>query len=274
MCDGGADLHAGDKPPPGVPVAVKHVGQDGLAGGVGALDRHVHLLIQLTSRAVLKGLVRVDKATGPRELVATRAVLAHDQHKPVDTVAVRDDHHIVASLAGLRVLLAAPVVGALRDVIVVGRLVKVLARVKPELASLGDVTVKVLLKLFHRRRELELDQALFGEDDVDLAHQAHVAQAREHERKLKELRQLGVLDVVAVVEECEPHMQKGHGLLASGNVHHPHKGDSSSVIFRQEVDFRTFEVGKRLEGHPVEVGKRRGLGAGHGEQPGQTFYFW
>ena len=259
MGDGGTDLHTEGKLRTGVPVRVKDVAEDGRDGG-GVQDRHAHLLSQLTSRTVHKGLVRVDKATSPGHLVTTRAVLAHDQHKPVDTVEVRDDHNIVASLARRRVLLAAPVVGALGDIIVVGRLVKVLARVKPKLASLGDVTVKVLLKLNHFGRELEEDQALFGEDDVDLVHQADVAQAREHEGKLKQLRQLGVLDVVAVVVKCKPHVQEGHRLLAGSNVHHPHRANSSSVVFRHKI-----------EGLPVEVGAVVRLGAGHGEQRVDTF---
>lgn len=253
--DGSTDLHPKGELRTGVPIAVKHVGQDRLRDMVGALDRHVHLLTELTFRAVLKGLVRVDETTSPSQLGTTGTVLAHDQHEPVDTVAVRDNHHVVARLASLSVLLAAPVVGALRDVVLVGRLVKVGRRVKPKLPCLGNVTVKILLKRNHFWRELEEDQALFGEDGVDLVHQADVAEAREHESKLKQLRQLHVLDVVAVVEKCEPHMQKGHRLLAGGNVHHPHKADHSSVIFRRELD-----------GLPVEVGNivREGkLGASH-----------
>jgi hypothetical protein len=269
--DGGTDLHAEDELRPGVPIFVMDVGEDrlfggdGLFGGVGAMDLHVHLLSQLTSRTVHKGLVRVDKATSPRELVTTRSVLAHDQHKPVDTVAVSDDHNVVASLAGLSVLLAAPVVGALRDVVLVGRLVKVQQVLKPNLFSLGDVKLTVLLELYHGRRELEEDQALVGEDGVDLAHQTEVAEAREHKGKLKQLRQLGVLDVVAVVVKCEPHMQKGHCLLAGGNVHHPHRVNSSSVIFRHE-----------LEGHPVEVGRSVGqgkLGASHRKNRSTLFVY-
>lgn len=261
--DGGTDLHTEGELRTGVPVTVKDVVEDGRVGGVGVLDRHVHLLIQLTSRAVHKGLVRVDKATSPGQLVTTRTVLAHDQHKPVDTVAVRNDHNIVASLAGCRVLLAAPVVGALRDIVVVGRLVKVLAGIKANLESLGDVKVTVLLELYHRRRELEEDQTLVGEDDVDLAHQTKVAQTREHKGELKQLHQLHVLDddVVAVVVKCKPHVQEGHRLLAGGNVHHPHRVNSSSVVFRHKI-----------EGLPVEVGKVGRLVVGHGEQRVDTFY--
>ncbi len=241
--DGRTDLHPKGELRTRVPVAVKHVGQDLLRDMIGALDRHVHLLIELTRRAVLEGLVRVDEPTSPSQLGPTGTVLADDQHEPVDTVAVRDNHHVVARLASLSVLLAAPVIGALRNIVLVGRLVKVGRRVKPKLPCFGNVTVKVLLKLNHFWRELEEDQALFGEDGVDLVHQADVAEAREHESQLKQLRQLHVLDVVAVVEKCEPHMQEGHRLLASGNVHHPHKADERSVIFRRKLDGLTIEVG-------------------------------